>query len=255
MPVDYLNIVSEDDDLLVLNKPSDLVCHPTKGDIYSSLISRVRLYLGEGHPAHLVNRLDRETSGLVLLAKTDDSNRRLRILFQDRLVTKEYHAIVYGHPAEDRGVIDAPLGKDELSDVTIRDCVRPDGAASSSAYEVLQRFTRPEGDFAMLHLAPKTGRKHQLRIHCAHIGHPIVGDKLYGLESRFYLDFIYDRLTLADWGRLMLPNQALHARHLSFPWKDGQAKFDAPCEDIFTAFLNGAPLPPPPPLPTEEPQP
>ncbi len=255
MSVDYLNIVHEDEDLLVLNKPSDLVCHPTKGDIYSSLISRVRLYLGEGHPAHLVNRLDRETSGIVLLAKTDDSNRRLRILFQDRLVTKEYHAIVYGHPIEDSGVIDAPLGKDESSDVTIRDCVRPDGAASSSAYRVLQRFNRPEGDFSLLHLSPKTGRKHQLRIHCAHLGHPIVGDKLYGLESRFYLDFIYDRLTLGDWGRLMLPNQALHALHLAFPWKGSQASFQAPPEAIFTSFLEGNPLPPAPMPATGEPQP
>src|SRR5437773_865909 len=93
-------IVHEDDELLVINKPADLVCHPTKGDVYSSLISRVRLYLGPGAESHLINRLDRETSGLVLVAKKVAVAVELRQLWENRLVQKEYLAIVRGHVAE-----------------------------------------------------------------------------------------------------------------------------------------------------------
>ncbi|MSU03716.1 MAG: RluA family pseudouridine synthase [Pedosphaera sp.] len=237
-----LDILFEDQDLLVVNKPADLVCHPTKGDEYSSLISRIRLHLGNENPAHLVNRIDRETTGLVLVAKTDISNRQLRILFQDRRVEKEYQAIVYGHPVDDCGLIDAALGSDEKSEVTIRDCVRADGASSQTEYVVERRFERSEGAFALLRVRPATGRKHQIRIHLGHIGHPIVGDKLYGLEERFYLDFIYDRLTSADWGRLILPNQALHAELLKFVWQGRAYSFRADPDIAFSGFLAGEPV-------------
>src|SRR6185369_6410021 len=103
---ELVNVLFEDDDLLVINKPAGLVCHPTKTDEYSSLISRVRLYLGgDAHP-HLVNRLDRETSGVTIVAKTDDSARELRRSWEDRLVQKEYLAIVHGHLREESGSID-----------------------------------------------------------------------------------------------------------------------------------------------------
>ena len=105
-------VVAEDDDLLVINKPAGLVCHPTKGDQYSSLISRVRLYLGEGVPAHLINRLDRETSGIVAVAKSEEAVRELRGLWESREVRKEYLAIVHGHPGWEATVADFPLGKD-----------------------------------------------------------------------------------------------------------------------------------------------
>src|SRR5215468_319526 len=103
-------IIHEDDELLVINKPAGLVCHPTKTDEYSSLISRVRLYLGKDATAHLVNRLDRETSGVTLVAKRDDTARELRRLWENRSVEKEYLAIVHGHFRDDKGLIDAPLG-------------------------------------------------------------------------------------------------------------------------------------------------
>src|SRR5580692_11672350 len=90
-------IIHEDAELLVINKPAGLVCHPTKGDVYSSLISRVRLHLGTDTPAHLVNRLDRETSGLVLVGKSDDAAKALRRIWEKRLVQKMYWAVVHGH--------------------------------------------------------------------------------------------------------------------------------------------------------------
>src|SRR5438552_18534129 len=98
-------IIHEDDELLVINKPADLVCHPTKGDVYSSLVSRIRLYLGPAAEAHFINRLDRETSGLVLVAKNLEVAVALRGLWEKRLVQKQYLAIVRGHVAEDHGHI------------------------------------------------------------------------------------------------------------------------------------------------------
>ena len=129
-------IIYEDDDLLVINKPAGLVCHPTKGDEYSSLISRIRLHLGPDASAHLINRLDRETSGVVLAAKNAVTAGELGKILESRAVTKEYLAIVHGHVAVEQGTVEAPLGKDTHSVVAIKDCVRPDGALARTDYWV-----------------------------------------------------------------------------------------------------------------------
>src|SRR5947199_10584883 len=123
-------ILYEDEELLVINKPAGLVCHPTKTDEYSSLISRARLHLGSHSHPQLVNRLDRETSGVTLVAKTEGAARELRRIWEARQVEKRYLAIVEGRVREDSGTIDAPLGKDERSRVAIKACVRMDGAAA-----------------------------------------------------------------------------------------------------------------------------
>src|ERR1700728_1850012 len=143
-----LDILYEDADLLVVNKPAGLVCHPTKGDQFSSLISRVRLYLGA--PGHLVNRLDRETSGVTLVARNSVVAGELGKLWEARAVQKEYMAIVHGSVRLDAGVIDLPLGKDEKSVVAVKDCVREDGAEALTEYFVQGRFRRGNRDFSML---------------------------------------------------------------------------------------------------------
>jgi 23S rRNA pseudouridine1911/1915/1917 synthase len=241
-PVDpaepLLHIVHEDERLLVLNKPAGLVCHPTKTDAWSSLIGRVRLHLGENATAHLINRLDRETSGLVLVAKTDDFARALRKLWESREVAKEYQAIVHGWPAEDHGLIDAPLGKNESSRVAIKDCVRSDGAASKTEFAVERRFERAEGRFALLSVIPRTGRKHQIRIHLAYAGHPIVGDKLYGHDEDCYLALVEDRLTDEQRAKLILPFHALHARRLRFALDGTWHEFEVGPEAGFRQFLD-----------------
>ncbi len=300
-------IIHEDADLLVVHKPADLVCHPTKGDEYSSLISRARIYLsGTGHEAlglgssltptapsltpHLIHRLDRETSGLVLLAKNSLAARELGKIFESRAVQKEYHAIVHGHVAAEQGIIDAPLGKDEQSIVAIKDCVRPDGATAQTEYFVEKRFTRtvplsnssssgnnfplsaggagrgevvqtnkpsppspPSRDnspfrfqvsnFTLLRLRPHTGRKHQIRLHLAHLGHPIVGDKIYGGDPDLYLALVESRLTEEQRHRLILPNHALHAGRLQFEWRGQNWDFTTPPEPWFNQFLTDAPHP------------
>src|SRR3954469_4416910 len=119
------DVIAEDDDFLVINKPAGLVCHPTKGDVYSSLISRVRLYLGDSISPHLINRLDRETSGVVIVGKNIEATIRLRRIWETRQVEKQYLAIVHGHLDHDCLVIQAPLGKDQNSQVAIKDTVVP----------------------------------------------------------------------------------------------------------------------------------
>ncbi len=233
------DIIHEDDELLVVNKPSDLVCHPTKGDEFSSLISRVRLHLGASGQAHLVNRLDRETSGVTVVAKNAAVAGELGRLWEARAVEKEYLAIVHGHVRDEHGLIDAPLGKDESSRVAIKDCVRPDGTPAQTKFHVEHRLGTPTANpaYSLLRVHPQTGRKHQIRIHLAHVGHSIVGDKLYGGDEDLYLALVEGRLTDEQRARLILPNQALHACAVRFNWRGVQVKFGCEPEKWFADFL------------------
>lgn len=237
------DIIHEDADLLVINKPADLVCHPTKGDEFSSLISRVRLHLGPLTKSHLVNRLDRETSGVTVVAKNAETAGELGRLWESRAVGKEYLAIVHGHVQADRGVIDAPLGKDEASKVAIKDCVRLDGSLAQTEFFVERRFQgraeAPGKPFTLLRVLPRSGRKHQIRIHLAHTGHPIIGDKLYGGDEDLYLALVERRLTDEQRARLILPHHALHASTVRFEWRRQTREFRCDPESWFSAFAAG----------------
>lgn len=237
-------IIFEDDELLVVNKPAGLVCHPTKNGELSSLIGRLRLHLRNTAQPHLVNRLDRETSGVVVVAKSPAAAGELGKILEGRAIEKEYLAIVHGHVREEYGLIDAPLGKDERSIVAVKDCVRSDGAKARTGFRVERKFSRSirheagrsEMNFSLLRLKPHTGRKHQIRIHLAHFGHAIVGDKLYGGDEDLYLALVQNRLTDEQRTRLIFGNHALHAHSIGFHWRDQSFNFNCEPEKWFGDF-------------------
>jgi 23S rRNA pseudouridine1911/1915/1917 synthase len=225
-------ILEEDDDLLVINKPGWLVCHPSKNGPASSLVGAVRSYLGYDK-LHLVSRLDRETSGLILFAKHKDSARRYQMTLQNRQVKKTYLALLEGilsHSIE----VDKPLTNDKNSPVHIQQKVVGSGGEN---LPVAYTFFEPVATgtaHTLCRVYPTSGRKHQIRAHAKFIGHPIVGDKLYGPDPLLYLSFIEFGWTPEHAQKLTLERHALHCSALHFTFPDMSSRqFSAPEPDDF----------------------
>lgn len=232
-----LTVVHEDADILVVDKPAGLVVHPSKDGERSSLIGRVRLYLGHAE-GRLVNRLDRETSGLVLVAKSAAVAGELGRLLAGSEVEKAYLAVVHGAFPAGPVVIDAPLGKDAGSPVAIKDHVREDGAPAET-HVVLDRHVTHEGrQLSLVQVRPRTGRKHQIRIHLAHVGHPIVGEKIYGGDETRYLRLVTGALTDDDRSALVVEHHALHAARLQFSWRGRDWRFETAPDARFRRLLG-----------------
>jgi 23S rRNA pseudouridine1911/1915/1917 synthase len=195
--------------------------HPSKPNgkrtLWDELRDLLSYELANGGQVSIINRLDRETSGLTLVAKHRAAARALGLQMMARQVEKEYLALVWGWPATDSFEVNAPLlrqGDRELSRIYLRQMVHPDGATAHTRFQVEQRFTgaTTNGDrFALIRAFPHTGRMHQIRVHLAHAGHPIVGDKLYGPDEGCYLEFIQTGWTAALAAHLLLPRHALHS--------------------------------------------
>jgi 23S rRNA pseudouridine1911/1915/1917 synthase len=215
-------ILHEDERLLVLNKPGDVVCHPSKAGPWSSLVGAAREYTGLP-TMHLVFRLDRETSGVVVLAKDADMARRLQMAMQQRRVAKAYEAILCGELPEPV-TVDQPLGDDTASPVYVKTTVRPDGANAVTHFEPVTRFD----GFTLARVVTETGRKHQIRAHALWLGYALVGDKIYGPDDRLYLDFIDHGWTEEMARKLLLPRQALHCREIDLTAAGAPAVFVAP---------------------------
>ena len=201
-------IVHEDDRLLVLNKPGDVVCHPSKAGPWSSLVGAAREY---AHLAasHLIFRLDRETSGVVVLAKDAEMASRLQKAMQQRLVRKTYLAILTGEVAAPV-TVDQPLGDDEASPVFVKSTVRPDGQPSVTHFTSL---SCADG-YTLARVKTESGRKHQIRAHAQWLGHSLVGDKIYGPDARLFIKFIENGWSEALAAQLILPRQALHCAEI-----------------------------------------
>ena len=217
-------ILHEDDDLLVINKPGWLVCHPSKNGPLSSLVGACREYTGLER-LHLVSRLDRETSGVVILAKRPAIARQLQKAMEKQQAEKLYLAILRGEMAEPIHV-NAPLGRDTQSLVHVRQAVRQDGIGKSA--ETLFTPIRSAKGYTFARVQILTGRKHQIRAHAHHVGHMVVGDKIYGPDDLLYLDFIDDGWTPRHEELLELKRQALHAWKIVVRCETGQFAYTAP---------------------------
>jgi 23S rRNA pseudouridine1911/1915/1917 synthase len=203
-------IVYEDARLLVVGKPGDVVCHPSKAGPWSSLVSAAREYT-QLPTMHLVFRLDRETSGIVVMAKDAKMASRLQVAMQERKVGKAYEAILTGALREPV-TVDQPLGDDVSSPVFVKSTVCEGGQASITHFTPV--VVAPDGAFTLVRVVTGTGRKHQIRAHAQWLGHSIVGDKIYGPDALCYLEFIDHGFTASLAEKLLLPRQALHCAEI-----------------------------------------
>ncbi|MBL8768625.1 MAG: RluA family pseudouridine synthase [Planctomycetes bacterium] len=232
----------EDRFFVAVDKPPDVAVHPAGRNLYRTVIGELhKAYRKFDDPERdivpkLCHRLDLETSGVLLVAKDDAAHRAVSEMFRERETEKDYLAIVYGVPAARRGIIDAPIGEAVGSAVGLKRAVREDGQPARTGYEVIA--TVP--GFALVKIQLFTGRHHQIRVHLASIGHPIVGDKIYGPDEEIFIRYQEDRLTEDDRARLLLPRQALHAHRLKIrhPMKDGFLEITSELPDDLKEFLE-----------------
>lgn len=218
-----LDIYYEDEDVIVVNKPSGMVVHPALGNYSGTLVNALMHHckdlsgIGGVLRAGIVHRIDKDTSGLLVSCKSDLAQKSLSLQFFNKTVTRKYYAIVYGVINHNLGRIDAPIGRDP--DNRQRMAVVDGGKNAVTNFKVLKRFK----DFTLLELQLETGRTHQIRAHMRYIGHPVVGDPLYGPKK-----------VIGDNG------QFLHAKTLGFnhPKTNQFLEFDSPLPDFFEEFLN-----------------
>jgi 23S rRNA pseudouridine1911/1915/1917 synthase len=226
-------IVHEDDRLLVVAKPGDVVCHPSKQGPWSSLVGAAREYLGLP-TVHLVFRLDRETSGIVVLAKDARTASILQTAMQQRKVGKTYDAILVNELAGEV-TVNQPLGDDTASPVFVKSAVRPDGQPAITHFMPLAVCR----GFSLVRVVTETGRKHQIRAHAQWLGYPIVGDKIYGPDARCYLEFMDHGWTAALAEKLLLPRQALHCASIDLRPAGFDALFCAVMPEDMRVFWAG----------------
>lgn len=218
-----LDIVYEDSDVAVINKPQGMVVHPSAGHASGTLVNALMYHMSDLSSINgvvrpgIVHRIDKDTSGLLMIAKNDEAHQALAQELKDKKSLRQYIAIVHGNLPNDRGVIEAPIGRSEKD--RKKQAVTAKGKPALTRFQVLERF----GDFTLVELTLETGRTHQIRVHMAYIGHPLAGDPAYG-----------PRKTLAGQG------QFLHAKTLGFthPRTGETLQFSVEAPEIFQKTLD-----------------
>ena len=221
-----IDIVYEDEDVLVVNKPRGMVVHPAPGNETGTLVNAVMYHCGDRLSSingvirpGIVHRIDKDTSGLLMIAKNDRAHESLSRQLEEHTITRRYQALVYHNIREDEGTVDAPLGRDPKNRLkrAVTDC---HSKRAVTHYKVLERF----GRYTLIEAKLETGRTHQIRVHMAYIKHPLVGDLLYGPKKQ----------TIPAQGQL------LHAKTLGFvhPKTGVYMEFDSPLPDYFVKVLS-----------------
>jgi len=250
-----LEILYEDQYLAVINKPSNMVVHPSRGHWEGTLVSALAFHFGSRlsnvrgsiRPG-VVHRLDKDTTGAILIAKEDAVHAKLALLFENRQIHKEYFAIVLGTPYLDRDMLDFPIGLHPRSKEKMRIVLLPhqeieavDAKPAQTFYEVVNRY----GKWSTVRCFPKTGRTHQIRVHLAHIGHPVLCDRQYSGGRTILREELLGEVpfTLSEKktdGTILLQRQALHAFRLSFthPVTDEPLEVTAPLSADMQAVLD-----------------
>ena len=221
-----IDILYEDQDIIVVNKPKQMVVHPAPGHYSHTLVNAVLYHCGENlsgingviRPG-IVHRIDMNTTGSLLICKNDKAHQILAEQLKEHSITRKYHAIVHGNLKEDTGTVNAPIGR-HPTDRKKMSTKAPNGRHAVTHYRVLERF----GNFTYIECQLETGRTHQIRVHMSSIGHPILGDEIYGPAKCPY----------------KLQGQTLHAKILGIthPSTGEYIEFDAPLPDYFKDLLN-----------------
>lgn len=221
-----LDIVYEDEYLLVVNKPKDMVVHPAAGNFDGTLVNALMYHCkdslsginGVMRPG-IVHRIDKNTSGLLIVAKNDFAHNHLAAQIKEHSFTREYEAVVYGNLKNDTGIVDAPIARHPVKRKQM--AVLKNGRDAVTEYTVLERF----GSFTHIKLKLQTGRTHQIRVHMSYLGHPVAGDDVYGPKKVI----------------TSLGGQCLHAKKIGFihPKTNEYLEFDSPLPEYFVKFLKG----------------
>lgn len=219
-----LDIIYEDNDVIVVNKPQDMVVHPAPGNYNGTLVNALLYHCkdlsginGILRPG-IVHRIDKDTSGILVIAKNDNSHNKLATQLKDHSMNRTYYALVEGRVKEEEGTVDAPIGRHPVD--RIKMAIVKDGREAITHYKVIERFNH----YTLVKCNLETGRTHQIRVHMASLGHPLVGDEVYGFKKQ----------------KFKLKGQVLHAKTLGFihPSTNEYIEFNSKLPQYFEELLN-----------------